>query len=217
MSSKLKRHLHEEIDSEGSWALSYGDMITLLLSFFVIYFSTDFNKPQEKKMQEQLFKDLVAESPLLLTNIETEKIESNLEVVKLGPDKLAMFFKGESFFDRAEVSMKKDKEIILSKVSDKLLPYLGKYKIKVQAFTDDRPVRGENPRFKDNIELSALRAVDVMRKLNKFGIPLHRMEISGKGILSDSILAKLGQANIDKQQKRDLSRTIGLLLYREDD
>jgi len=215
MSSKIKNYLQEEADTEGSWAISYGDMITLLLSFFVIYFSTDFNKPQEKKMQDQLFKDLVTENPLLMTNIDTQKID-NLEVVKLGHDKLVMFFKGQSFFERAEVSLKKDKEVILERISEKILPYLGKYKIKVQAFTDDRPVRGDNPRFKDNIELSALRAVDVMRKLNKFGVPLHRMEISGKGILSDSILEKLGHSSVDKQQKRDLSRTIGLLLYRDE-
>lgn len=36
---KLKK-IHSQIhtDSDGSWAISYGDMITLLLSFFVIFF-----------------------------------------------------------------------------------------------------------------------------------------------------------------------------------
>ena len=28
-----------EIDSEGSWAISYGDMITLLLTFFILFFN----------------------------------------------------------------------------------------------------------------------------------------------------------------------------------
>ena len=40
---KKNRRIHQEEDSEGSWAVSYGDMITLLLSFFVIfhYFSRE--------------------------------------------------------------------------------------------------------------------------------------------------------------------------------
>jgi len=32
---------HDEVDSEGSWAVSYGDMITLLLTFFIVFFTLD--------------------------------------------------------------------------------------------------------------------------------------------------------------------------------
>jgi flagellar motor protein MotB len=45
----LSKDHEEEVESEGTWAISYGDMITLLLSFFVIFFTTDFDK---KKMQD---------------------------------------------------------------------------------------------------------------------------------------------------------------------
>jgi flagellar motor protein MotB len=45
---------HLEIDTEGSWAISYGDMITLLLSFFIIFFSTDQEKDRMKAMESAL-------------------------------------------------------------------------------------------------------------------------------------------------------------------
>ena len=38
---KKKYEEVEEVDSEGSWAVSYGDMVTLLLTFFIIFFTTD--------------------------------------------------------------------------------------------------------------------------------------------------------------------------------
>ena len=42
MSLIKKNRIHSEEDSEGTWAISYGDMITLLLSFFVIFYNADF-------------------------------------------------------------------------------------------------------------------------------------------------------------------------------
>jgi flagellar motor protein MotB len=36
-------------------------------------------------------------------------------------------------------------------------------------------------RFKDNLELSALRAVSAMRELQELGVPLHRMKVGGYG------------------------------------
>jgi flagellar motor protein MotB len=36
----------EETDTEGTWAVSYGDMVTLLLTFFILFFSLD---PAAKK------------------------------------------------------------------------------------------------------------------------------------------------------------------------
>jgi chemotaxis protein MotB len=206
-----KRLSHqEEVDSDGSWAVSYGDMITLLLSFFVIYFSTDFKGSEEVKLQQEIVSDF--QKP---TEVEHVSLET-MEIVKVGNDKMAMFFKGESFFTKGDVELNNAKIPLLQNVAQKLTPYLGKYKIKVQAFTDNTPVRSTNPRFKDNVELSALRAIDVMRKLNQFGIPMHRMEISGRGILSEEMLKKISPDVMDNKIKKDLSRTIGLLLFREE-
>ena len=49
---------NDHTDTEGTWAISYGDMITLLLSFFVIYFSTDFTEKKEKELNTGLIENL---------------------------------------------------------------------------------------------------------------------------------------------------------------
>ncbi|MFZ9596651.1 MAG: flagellar motor protein MotB, partial [Bdellovibrionia bacterium] len=46
-------------DTDGTWIISYADMITLLLSFFIIYFTIDRStgsteKPQETQQQEMI-------------------------------------------------------------------------------------------------------------------------------------------------------------------
>ena len=52
----LKNHKEaaSEEESEGTWAVSYGDMITLLLSFFVIFYNTDFEKEKTLKINHHL-------------------------------------------------------------------------------------------------------------------------------------------------------------------
>ncbi len=53
---------HEEADSEGSWAISYGDMVTLLLCFFILFFTIDPKKDQTSALQQALLSVLLKES-----------------------------------------------------------------------------------------------------------------------------------------------------------
>jgi flagellar motor protein MotB len=53
----------EHVDTEGSWAVSYGDMITLLLSFFVLFFSVDHEKTRKKGLEQSLILSLAPPPP----------------------------------------------------------------------------------------------------------------------------------------------------------
>ena len=59
----MKRRRHNDemditVDSEGSWAVSYGDMITLLLSFFVLYFTVDFEAQRDEQLKGAMLVEL---------------------------------------------------------------------------------------------------------------------------------------------------------------
>ena len=56
--NRLKKGFDENIDTEGSWAISYGDMITLLLSFFVLFYTVDPQAEKQQSMQDQIAAEL---------------------------------------------------------------------------------------------------------------------------------------------------------------
>lgn len=233
-SSKLRTQNVEHIDGEGSWAVSYGDMITLLLSFFVIYFSTDFDKQVEEKLGQKVEEEIgkVAadiSSDLSLGDKFTQKIELkdlslkdgedipeniDIKIYKTGKSFL-IYFAGTSFFDSGKVVLRKDVDKILDKIVQRVEPFLGNYKLKVRAFTDKSKVR-IRARYKNNLELSALRAVSAMSAFEKKGIPRHRMEVAGYGPMSEKLLHFLDIKEENKKQKRSLSRSIMILLKRDE-
>jgi len=223
--TKLKKIDLGHEDTEGSWAISYGDMITLLLSFFVIFFSFDFNEEKEKKLEESAMKnialiDTYKDKNNGIQENQSTSIEDLNEITTLvkkeKEGKFVVFFKGANFFESGKTSVNEYGKILLGKFIEKYTPYAGKFRVKIQAFTDDRPVSSKEHRFKDNVELSALRSISVLRYLQNNGIPLNRVEIGGKGIMSKKALETLGLQTTNISELRKMSRTIALVLYRED-
>lgn len=222
--SLKKIQAHGHTDTEGSWAISYGDMITLLLSFFVIFFSFDFKKENEQKLEESAIRNIALMDTSVpgengLSENDTTQVEELNEittVVKKDKNNLVIFFKGANFFDSGETNINFYGQTLLEKFVTKYLPYAGKFKLKIQAFTDNQPVNQNTHRYKDNVELSALRSISVMRYLQKNGIPLNRVEIGGKGIMSQKALDKLGLNAKNINEIRKMSRTVAFVLHRED-
>lgn len=224
---RKKRH-SEESDTEGTWAISYGDMITLLLSFFVIFFTTDFDKNKEEDLSrnlilqmEGLFREVKIEratadinhavSPSLFKESKQVKVEQT----KLGKN-LLVVFKNASFFDFGEVDLRNNTELYFKDFSKAILPFLGQYKLHIKAFTDKTPVSKRSKRYKDNLELSALRSIAAMRELQKSGIPLKKMVIAGHGIIPATSFKKIGINPKNKKQLDELSRTIMILIERDE-
>lgn len=222
---RLRKHVEPHTDTEGSWAISYGDMITLLLSFFVIFFSFDFKKENDTKLEESAIKNIALlgsteDKNNGLIDSESTQLDELNEVTtivqKAKSGQLVVFFKGANFFDSGKESVNDLGKILLDKFIKKYIPYAGKFKLKIQAFTDDKPVRANIYRYRDNVELSALRSISILRHLSQNGVPLNRVEIGGQGILSAKGLEVLGIKNDNIEQIRKMSRTIAFILYRED-
>lgn len=190
---------HDDIDSEGSWAISYGDMVTLLLCFFILFFSVDPTNTYRENLQQAILKILeqnttkssqqqvAGEAPTMsLGKLPQPGMDEN--ILKQWPGvphkigkKILVEFPGVSFFNFSKVELTKDGIITLRQFYEKYLPYAGQNKLVIRAFTDRKQVLNDNPRYKDNLELSALRSVAAMRELSKFGLPLNRMRLGGYG------------------------------------
>lgn len=223
-------HAEEEIESEGSWAISYGDMITLLLSFFVIFFSTDFDK-QKKEEQTELVRSEIASVDFLKDEANksdevrySNKKESQIQIqnnISLNDAKIEVIavknnllvkFSGISFFKSGSVELTVEGAEVLKSFSEKYIPYASVYGMSVRAFTDQRKVIQKKNRFKDNLELSALRAISAMRELQKSGIPLTHMDIAGLGELVEFQKYIGLEKEMSEEQKNALSRTIVMII-----
>lgn len=190
---RARKSNHIEVDTEGSWAISYGDMITLLLTFFILFYSTDQQKDRMEAMESSLLAVLNNNAEESLKPVaqggrdpavETELQERlNAKTHRVG-SRLIVEFPKVSFFDFGAINLTRAGQDELRKFVSLYQPYAGNYLIGIRAYTDNRKVRkAPGGRYTDNLELSALRSVATMRVLQTFGIPLNRMRLGGYGEL----------------------------------
>ncbi|MCB0351610.1 MAG: hypothetical protein KDD38_10530 [Bdellovibrionales bacterium] len=201
MRSIERKKQPEHVDSEGSWAISYGDMITLLLSFFVLYFTVDHTKVKSDQMQTALMvrlkeagmkaEEFGLKSQMNMGPTPGEGVDPTI-MQKLGAEvykfdhALVVDFHDVSFFKLGNVEVAGDGIAALENFAKFYAPFAGQYRLNIQAYTDTRKVLSNNLRYKDNLELSALRSIASMRVLQKAGIPLDRMKIGGYGELVET-------------------------------
>jgi chemotaxis protein MotB len=195
-------------DVEGTWAISYGDMITLLLTFFILFFNINNKKTSQDAIQSALIERLRLE--LGAKDMHKQAVEPSRDIAELNEiqdarvEKHGSFitieFPKVSFFNFGKLEVTPEGIKCLKKVSDAFVPYAGTNRLVIKAFTDERPVRTDKSRpFKDNLELSVLRAVSAVRILQHAGVPLNRMKPAGFGILKlADALAKTGDPQARK-------------------
>ncbi len=223
MSAKVRRRLHrQEIDSEGTWAVSYGDMITLLLTFFIMFFTAD-----KFKKEKDTFKIDIADKLASGQNREPSSLPSGMQLEV--PSKVAEEFKGKvytvgkrvivefpgvSFFNSGSTVLRNDAGTILGQFYQRYVPFMTHYTLAIRAFTDTKKVRADKHFYKDNLELSALRSVAVMRHLQKTGIPLTYIHLGGFGemLLTLKDLESVPESKRKSSSIDDLARTVVLVI-----
>ncbi len=234
--SKRRVSIEEEVDAEGSWAISYGDMVTLLLTFFILFFNVNQKATQEtRKLQTALLaelgakasdqsRDLGKQEPKLNTGKVADSTSIDEQTMKTWGgvphevgSRILIEFPEISFYEFSATKVNKAGDAALQRFTDHYISYAGSNNLVIKAFTDDvkvdreRSIR-EGRKYEDNLELSALRAIAAMRILQKAGIPLNRMRISGNGEM-DREIRKLASAAVAAHQKGNpLSRKVVLVI-----
>ncbi|MGE0763082.1 MAG: flagellar motor protein MotB [Bdellovibrionales bacterium] len=182
-----REHQSPEGDHNSNWAISYGDMVTLLLAFFVLFFSLGNDTLQIRLIDKLVKKEFAYVAPTrpdaTWGPIEqtADPVAPDLKTTVQG-NKLLVEFPIVSFFKTAEYVLTPEGENSLKKFASVFTGFTGQMRLIVRGYTDSRPVRrGRHQPFSDNLELSALRAIAALRALNSAGIPHHLMRIGGYG------------------------------------
>lgn len=233
---RLRSH-EEEVDSEGTWAISYGDMVTLLLTFFIVFFSVNPSNETAHKARalQTALLDVLNERSAKTTagraGVEdklaigdkpesgvakhiAEKLKGQAHVVG---DHLIVEFPNVSFFPSGKTELTKEGRAALDEFVKLYLPFAGQNKLSIRAYTDPRALRAGR-RAHDNLELSALRSVAAMRVLQSSGIPLARMRLSGFGehVTTQRELASLRPEDLQQTDATNrLARKVVLVIESE--
>jgi chemotaxis protein MotB len=180
-----RRKMDSEDDSS-FWLITYADMVTLLLSFFLLMYSFSVLSEDTRQQLVDELRD-VAEN-----KVKVEKARQDLEVAAR---EIAAQFKDDQTFvenTETEVTVGLSSEVTFASGDDTLSPagrdalskagtILAKLPntIRIEGHTDAVPVRGG--RFSSNWHLSAGRAQTVVRLLVDSGVDARRMQVVGFG------------------------------------
>src|SRR5512143_170441 len=181
-----RRRKEEDEDITSFWLITYSDMVTLLLSFFLLMYS--FSVMTEER-QQQLVDELRTVSE---NKVVRERPREDLE--KAAREIAAQFQKDQAFVENTEteVTIGLSSEVTFASGDDALSPagrdalvkagaILAKLPntVRIEGHTDSVPVRGG--RFSSNWHLSAARAQSVVKLLIANGVDPRRMQVVGFG------------------------------------
>jgi chemotaxis protein MotB len=196
-SLRFAREIQDE-DDKRAWLVSFADLMTLLLVFFVLLFSiSSVNTVVFREIMNSVQRSLGSDNPAALLNtmrgpyVNTERSETD-EILIEG-DKQSKYPKGtlESDNVESEIRYQIPGEVLFKSASasleEKAFPALDEivavaarnphYQIDIKGHTDDIPISTET--FPSNWELSSVRATSVLRYFIERGISPDRLTATG--------------------------------------
>jgi chemotaxis protein MotB len=171
--SMPKGGVHEEPEDE-AWLMTYADMITLLMAFFVIMASVSkVDQAAYDEVSAALNEDRTKERSKERERTQTlqrdlKEVVSNEgadQVVTMGVDaqgNITLTFDGGAFFKPGSADLQEQAIPVLRGIVEELAsPIYTPFNISVEGHTDDGAIN--TPRFPSNWELSGGRAATVVR------------------------------------------------------
>jgi chemotaxis protein MotB len=203
MAGRKRQQEEEGGGGAPGWMVTYGDMMSLLLTFFVLLISfssikqEDFEKAiaslqgalgvlkaeltlidfrrDTPQMQAQKFEDVAAK---IAEYIRVQGRREDIQV-RHTQEGLKLTMQNPVLFDTGEDSLKPEAVPILTDIAG-LLSELSDNFISVEGHTDNVPIRTE--RFPSNLDLSAARALSVARFIiDRGGIDYKNVSMRGYG------------------------------------
>jgi chemotaxis protein MotB len=171
--------------SDEGWLLSYADLITNLLVFFVMLLAAA--EISETRMQ-QIAEELTGvEQPASLSSIQDE-IDARIKAegleafiqTDLTDEGLKLSLNSGLVFDSGGAAILPEQAPILDSMLQTLAPYTARYHFAVEGHTDTTPI-APGGLYPTNWELSAGRANAVRSRLEEVGIEAGRIRVEGYG------------------------------------
>jgi len=189
-----------------SYMVLYTNLMTLLMTFFIVLVSMGIVEKEKVKAGMGAFRKSLLSGGLgmLWENtpisfdylMEQEKIKIKKEISTslkknlegIAEEEISIItteegvfikFPGKILFELGEADLKPKAKKILEKITPLLKDYSRSYNIRIEGHTDNLPIH--NKRFSSNWELSAARAISVVKYFQEKGLSSERLSAAGYG------------------------------------
>ena len=170
------------------WMATFADMVTLLMVFFVLFYSVE--KDNTEKFKSAIDMMIEEDGPdglaKIMKVVDSTKVMKNLKEMRDASKantedtiekKVVLRVPGLNLFKKGGAKLRSEARPVLNEIV-KVINKKGKnYKIFIQGHTDDVPIN--TPKFESNWELSAVRATSVLRYFYDKGIEPERLTATG--------------------------------------
>ena len=169
--------------SDEGWLLSYADLITNLLIFFVMLLAAaDLSRSKMQQIAEELSG---VEQPASLSSIQ-EEIEAQIDEeglkemisTDLTDEGLKLSLNSGLVFASGSADIQPEQEPVLDSMLQTLVPYADRYGFAVEGHTDSTPF-GDGTSERNNWDLSTDRANAVRSRLEFVGVEQGRIRVEG--------------------------------------
>ncbi|SMF71103.1 OmpA/MotB family protein [Pseudobacteriovorax antillogorgiicola] len=207
--------LSRKKSSDESWLLSYADLITNLLIFFVALFSAmEMSRVKMQQIQEALAGQSATYSLKELQGDLESHIEAQgyQEIVSANLTDRGVIIALNSgiVFPSGSAEIDDRFKAILGDVMAQVLPYSGKYDFAVEGHTDSTPIKAGS-RYRSNWELGSARAHVVREHLEVVGIPRTKLHV--EGYADTRPLQGLNGDSLSEKELKDRQRRVMIRIY----
>ncbi len=176
-------------EGQEDWLLTYSDMVTLLLVFFVLLFSfSEIDQSRFEEIHQSLQGSLLQQEETRPFGEVEEQINNAIveyeleEVIETEETGLGVQLQlGSTFlYEPGSAQIREEMEHPLQIIAERIGEIDGiDYKVEVEGHTDDVPI--STAQYESNWELSAHRATNIVRFFNGHGIKQDQLEAVAYG------------------------------------
>ncbi|MGE0173748.1 MAG: flagellar motor protein MotB [Oligoflexales bacterium] len=200
--------------SNESWLISYADLITNLLIFFVLIVSASAIQTGKMEKIMQAMNSQASTTSLSSAAEEVQKSlkEQNLEKdvsVDLTDEGLEIAFNSGVTFASGSATILPSMEDSLNRVFEVVKPYTTDYHMAIEGHTDERPMTSTT--FKSNWELSSARAMSIRERLEAVGVDARKIRV--EAYANNKPLEIKDKENLDREAFLARQRRVVIRLF----
>jgi chemotaxis protein MotB len=160
------------------WAVTYGDLMSYLVIFFLLLWSMVSTKNVDLQMSMKSVEQQFGKESKVVSEVLSGHGIQQISRLELRENKLRIVFNAPILFGSGSAELRGDCIPFLSKMAQSLAELPNP--IQIEGHTDNRPLVG-NKKFLSNWELSSARAFAVLRAFEINGLPSSRLSAIGYG------------------------------------